>query len=140
VADSPPPLVRLDLPAADASGVTRARHEITREAQRLGLDEWMQHRIALAVTEACSNCVLHAYDGTAYRSRYVVEARIDGDDFVVVVQDWGAGIAGDGDTPRAASDGGMGLGLGLILTLSSSADVATERDCGTRVEMRFKRQ
>jgi hypothetical protein len=34
-------------------------------------------RKRLAVTEACANCVLHAYDGDADTSTYVLEPRIE---------------------------------------------------------------
>ena len=54
----------LELPAADASGVARARQAATSHAKQLGLDEDIQERVRLAVTEACANCVLHAYDGS----------------------------------------------------------------------------
>jgi anti-sigma regulatory factor (Ser/Thr protein kinase) len=136
--DEQSPRISFELPANDPSGVTRARQAITRHAKLLGLAPDLQERIRLAVTEACTNCVLHAYDGSAPQSSYLLEAHMDGHDLVVVVQDWGAGIAGDGDTPAAARSSGLGLGLKLIRMMASTVDVATAIDRGTRLEMRFQ--
>jgi hypothetical protein len=63
---------------------------------------------------------------------------MDGDALVVVVQDWGAGMAGDGDTPQAAKSAGLGFGLKLIRMMASDVAVATALDRGTRLEMRFR--
>lgn len=134
--DQPPQRLCLKLPAADASGVARAREAVTRHAELLGLDEDMQERIRLAVTEACTNCVLHAY-GAVHQSSYHVGIGTDGRDLVVVVQDWGTGIAGDGDTSRAAATPGLGFGLRLMQMLATSVDIASRPDRGTRVELRF---
>jgi anti-sigma regulatory factor (Ser/Thr protein kinase) len=127
----------LDLPAGDASGVSRARWAVTRHAELLGLDEDIRERVRLAVTEACTNCVRHAYDGSAPVSSYRLEACRDGCDLVVVVQDWGAGMAGDGDTPSASKNPGLGFGLKMIRELASTVEVATALNQGTRLEMRF---
>jgi anti-sigma regulatory factor (Ser/Thr protein kinase) len=130
--------VTMELPADDAFGVSRARAELTKHARALGFSADAQDRIALAVTEACTNCVLHAYDGTSARSTYRLDARMDGADLVVVVEDSGAGIAGDGDTPDASEKTGLGWGLKLIEAAASSVEIATAVDRGTRIEMRFR--
>jgi anti-sigma regulatory factor (Ser/Thr protein kinase) len=101
------------------------------------LDEDVQERVQLAVTEACANCVLHAYDGSAPTSSYRVEVQMDRGDFVVIVQDWGAGMAGEGDTPRASKNPGLGMGLKIIRRMASNVAIATAFDDGTRLEMRF---
>ena len=132
-----PPRLSLELPAGDPHGVTRARHAVGELAVALGVGEDIRERIALAVTEACSNCVLHAYDGSAGDCTYRLDAYFEDGEFVVVVQDSGAGIAGDGDTREASATSGLGYGLVLIRKLSSSAQVASVLDRGTRVEMRF---
>src|SRR3954454_13441568 len=109
----------LELPADDAFGVSRARAELTKHAEALGFSADMQDRIALAVTEACTNCVLHTYDGTSAQSTHRLEARMDGDDLVIVVEDSGAGVAGDGDTREASKNAGLGWGLKLIMETAS---------------------
>jgi anti-sigma regulatory factor (Ser/Thr protein kinase) len=127
----------LELRASDAATVTRARRAVIDHAHAMGLPDDVQERIAVAITEACANCVLHAYDGTAAQSTYRVDSRMDGDDLVIVVEDSGAGIAGDGDTREASKNAGLGWGLQLIRTVTSSVEIASELDRGTRIEMRF---
>ena len=129
--------VSLELPANDASTVTRAREAVIKHARAHGFRGEVQDRIGLAVSEACANCVLHAYDGSAATSTYRLDARMDGEDLVVVVADSGVGIAGDGDTREASKYAGLGWGLKLIRTLPSNAEVATALNQGTRVKMRF---
>jgi anti-sigma regulatory factor (Ser/Thr protein kinase) len=132
-----PQRISMEFAATDAGGIGRARRALTQYAGSIGLDAEAQDAVALAVTEAMTNCVLHAYDGDAPISSYRVEAHADKGELVVVVQDWGAGIAGDGDTPRASKNPGLGYGLPLMRMLASAVDVASAVDRGTRIEMRF---
>jgi len=135
---NPKYLLRLELAADDAPGVSHARTAISEVCAALGVREATRDSIRLAVTEACTNCVLHAYDGAAARSSYLLQAHSDGRELVVVVQDWGAGIPGDGDTRQASAHPGLGSGLPLIRKLACAVDVASTLDQGTRIEMRFR--
>jgi stage II sporulation protein AB (anti-sigma F factor) len=130
--------ISMEFAATDAAGIGRARRALTQYAGSIGLDAEAQDAIALAVTEAMTNCVLHAYDGDAPTSSYRVEAHADGGELVVTVQDWGVGIAGDGDTPRASKNPGLGYGLALIRLAASTVDIASAVDRGTRIQMRFR--
>ena len=93
--------------------------------------------IALAVSEACNNAVVHAYrtsdgngDGKAFR---LVAQHLDATVRVTVSDD------GDGMTPRSDSPG-LGLGLPLIATLCDDVKIgpAATGD-GTVVAMTFYR-
>ena len=86
--------------------------------------------IKLAVTEACTNVVVHAYPNG--EGPLVVRASIDGDLVTVVVADRGRGI-----TPRPDSPG-LGLGLPLIATLADSLELGTGAAGETEVRMSFR--
>jgi serine/threonine-protein kinase RsbW len=113
--------------------VPSARGAITRLCEDLEIEEDVAGHIRLAVTEACTNCVLHAYeDESRPESTFALEARIEDDDLLVVVRDGGAGITA-GRSPRA----GIGLGLRLMRQSATSMDVVSRPGGGTCVAMRF---
>ena len=66
----------MEVPAA-AAAVPGARRAITRLCEHLGLAGELTDRIRLAVTEACTNCVLHAYAATRTTATFAVEARVE---------------------------------------------------------------
>lgn len=88
------------------------------------------HSIGLAVTEAATNAVLHAYVGTTPGDVRAV-ACAEADRLVVVVRDWGTGMGPRLNTP------GLGLGLPTIATLASSFDVEAADGAGTLLRMHF---
>ena len=113
--------------------VPSARSAITRLCEHLEIDEELAGQIRLAVTEACTNCVLHAYGGECdIDFTFALEASVDDDDLLVVVRDAGAGIS----AARSAR-AGLGLGLRLMRQAASSVDVTSRPGGGTRVAMRF---
>jgi serine/threonine-protein kinase RsbW len=89
--------------------------------------------IKLAVTEACTNVVVHAYDNA--EGPMQVEASLEGDqELVVIVRDEGRGIAPRTDSP------GLGLGLPLIASLAESLELGRDGDQRTEVRMTFRLQ
>jgi anti-sigma regulatory factor (Ser/Thr protein kinase) len=83
--------------------------------------------IALAVTEACSNAVQHAYpSGTGDMT---ITSRIGDHHLTIRVDDRGGGITAPSRNP------GMGLGLKLIHALAEATVTSTTR--GTTVRLRF---
>jgi anti-sigma regulatory factor (Ser/Thr protein kinase) len=90
--------------------------------------------VALAVSEAVSNVVLHAYrDGEPGELRVVACARAT--ELVVVVRDYGCGMRPHPESP------GAGLGLSIIGAAASHMDVERPDDGGgTRIRLRFRRQ
>jgi anti-sigma regulatory factor (Ser/Thr protein kinase) len=87
--------------------------------------------VALAVTEAATNAVVHAYRGDATGPMRVVAcARHDG--LVVVVRDYGCGMSPRLDSP------GLGMGLSIIGRLADEMNVECPADGGTRLRMHFE--
>jgi anti-sigma regulatory factor (Ser/Thr protein kinase) len=119
--------------SATAEEVPFARAAITRLCEHLEFGDELTERIRLAVTEACTNCVLHAYDTSAHAATYVLDARLDQHVMRVVVCDRGAGVNHGQQSERDSP----GLGLGLIEELADSSDVSARPGGGTRVAMRF---
>ncbi len=80
---------RFELPAEPA-GVPRMRHELTQWAEEIGVHEDVLGNVRLAVTEAVTNAVVHAYVGRTPET-VAVEARPGRDELVVRVTDRGRG-------------------------------------------------
>lgn len=122
---------RLDLRLpARAESVPQIRHAMIAFARDHGYED--AGAIGLAVTEAVTNAVLHAYtEGEIGDLRAVACAKPD--QLVVVIRDWGAGMGPRLDTP------GLGLGLPTIATLTTSFDVEAADGAGTLLRMHFSR-
>jgi serine/threonine-protein kinase RsbW len=113
--------------------VPSARGAITRLCEDLHIEHDLAGQIRLAVTEACTNCVLHAYEGeSGAESTFGLEARVENDDLLVLVRDDGAGI-----TAVRSARAGLGLGLRLMRQAASSMDVTSLPGGGTCIAMRF---
>ena len=126
------PSLRLVLPAR-AENVAVVRQALNGVAEGLALEAFTLTDIKIAVSEACTNVVLHAYPGR--EGPLVVDAWAgDGEELVVVVRDHGSGF-----TPAArAESAGLGLGLALIASLSKEVHIGSEPGGGTEVRMRFR--
>ena len=122
--------IRLTLPARPEN-VAVVRHVLGALADVLGLPRAVTDDMRLAVTEACTNVVRHAYDDGDGTIDVVV--RPNGDALEVIVADTGRGI---GPSPDTA---GPGLGLPLIAALTDSLEVERTPSAGSRLIMRFLR-
>jgi serine/threonine-protein kinase RsbW len=83
--------------------------------------------LKLAVTEACGNCVRHAYpDGPGD----VTVAYTLGDDAIeMIVEDQGVGLGSDADTaPRTRNPGESGMGMSIIRTVVDDLEVLQGAD------------
>jgi len=120
--------IRLTLPARPQN-VAVVRHVLGALADALNLDRVVVDDMRLAVTEACTNVVRHAYlDG---EGTIDVVVRPRGDVLEVVVTDEGRGL---GPSPDTA---GPGLGLALIEALTHSFEIQRSEQSGSRVVMGF---
>ena len=123
-------LERLELRLeANAASVAQARREVSSFASRHRLAEPAD--VALAVTEAVTNAVIHAYrDGAEGNMRVVACAREDG--LLVVVRDYGCGMQPNPDSP------GPGLGLSVIGAIAHEMNIERPDEGGTRIRMHFR--
>ena len=87
--------------------------------------------IAVCVSEAMTNVVMHAYRDMDSPGQIDVEAELDGDSLTVRISDQGHGLEPRLDSP------GLGLGLPLISQFAGSSDIASPERGGTEIIMRF---
>ncbi len=130
------PVVRLDLPARP-EGVGVVRQALVGVADGLALDGTVLSDAKMAVTEACTNAVVHAYE-PGHDGRLEVDMFADDAALTVVVRDAGIGMqpredGQDTHAPTAA----LGLGLPLIAALSDEFEVRGGPGDGTEVSMAF---
>jgi serine/threonine-protein kinase RsbW len=89
--------------------------------------------VALAVTEAATNVVVHAYREADTGDVRVVACAEPGR-LVLVVRDYGCGMRPRHDSP------GMGVGLALIGHLAEHFEIEAPDGDGTRLRMHFPRE
>jgi serine/threonine-protein kinase RsbW len=121
--------VRLTLPARPEN-VAVVRHVLGAFAEALRLPDSMIEDMRLAVTEACTNVVRHAYtDGEPGPVEILirpVDAMLQ-----VIVTDKGRGLG------PSADSSGPGLGLPLIAALTHSLEIEHAPPSGSRLRMSF---
>ncbi len=126
-----PELERLELRLdAVPESVGRARQAVV--AFAAGHELAAPADVALAVTEAVTNAVVHAYrDGAGGQVRIVACALETG--LLVVVRDYGCGMQPNPGSP------GAGLGLAVIGALAGEMNIERpDEGGGTRIRIRFK--
>src|SRR5437588_8800582 len=115
---------------AVSDSVPRVRSEIGDYAVALGAKGEQLEAIRLAASEAVSNGVLHAYNGT--RGTIMVSASCVGDEFWLLIADDGSGLR-----PRGPHSG-LGLGLALIAQLADEFQILSRSTGGTELRMQFR--
>jgi anti-sigma regulatory factor (Ser/Thr protein kinase) len=123
--------VRLTLPARPEN-IPVIRHVLGAFAEALRLPPDMVEDMRLAVTEACTNVVRHAYDDDEVGAIDVV-MQPSVDRLHVIVSDRGRGMGPSPDVD------GPGLGLPLIAALSDSLELQEAPMGGNRLRMSFAR-
>ena len=119
------------VPACPQS-IARLRHAATAFAGRHGASDSQREDIALAVSEAVSNAVKHAYPGRNRDGTVDLHARIRDASLKVLVCDDGEGMQ-----PRSTSPG-LGLGLAVIGQVTQDVQVESrDPSPGVRVRMTF---
>jgi anti-sigma regulatory factor (Ser/Thr protein kinase) len=110
--------------------VAVVRHVLGAFAEALQLSAAVAEDMRLAVTEACTNVVRHAYgDGEPGPLEIVI--RPQGETLDVIVSDRGRGL---GPSPDTA---GPGLGLPLIAAVVHSLEIHHSPRAGSRLAMSF---
>jgi serine/threonine-protein kinase RsbW len=87
--------------------------------------------IAICVSEAVTNVVVHAYRHDDRPGPVDIEVELDDTSLCVRVRDHGHGLVPRLDSP------GLGLGLPLISQLSASSEIVSPQHGGTEIIMRF---
>jgi serine/threonine-protein kinase RsbW len=112
--------------------VSVARHAVTGFLHDVHMGDPPLSDVRLAVSEAVTNAVHHAYvEGDPGEVRVRVE--LSDDELEVVVEDDGGGMRPRPDSP------GLGLGLPLIATVAERFDTRSRPGGGTRLRMAFRR-
>jgi serine/threonine-protein kinase RsbW/stage II sporulation protein AB (anti-sigma F factor) len=117
--------------SATPEQISVLRKEVTAYAERVGIAGWRLGDVRLAVSEAATNAVLHAY-----RDRPPGEIRVDArvlDDgcLRIVVEDDGFGPLPRPDSP------GLGLGLPTIASVADAVELSAGQAAGARLSMLF---
>jgi serine/threonine-protein kinase RsbW len=110
--------------------VRMARRALSAVAARAGAGGERLEEIRLAVSEALTNAVVHAYRDTD-AGRFHVTAAVASDELWVLISDDGRGLHAWNDSR------GLGIGLSLISGLSDDFAIVTRASGGTEVQMRF---
>ena len=117
---------------AEPQAATRARHAALSRAEALGAAERIRAAIAIAVTEAVANVIVHAYRDHPSGGDLEVAIRGDERTLEVEVRDRGVGLRPRDDSP------GLGLGLGLMAELADVFEISSAEPFGTRVRLCFE--
>jgi serine/threonine-protein kinase RsbW len=129
-----PPNVSLALPAR-AENVSLVREVLAGLAEAVDIGPALDD-IKAAVSEACNNVVVHAYDD-GVEGPLELELRVSPRELQVVVEDHGGGTP----TPVAAPDDEFptrGIGLAVIEALAYRTEVLATAGRGTQVTMWFE--
>ncbi len=97
-----------------------------------GIGEPLMTSAKLAVSEAVTNAVMHAYVDAPQPGAVSVDATIEGDSLLVEVADQGSGMMPRLDSP------GLGVGLPLIAGTTDTLDIGNGAAGGTVLRMSFR--
>jgi anti-sigma regulatory factor (Ser/Thr protein kinase) len=109
-------------------GVRALRREISGIAADCGMDATGVADVQLAVTEAATNAVMHAYATTT--GDLTVTADVRDGELAIVIGDTGGGLVERSDSP------GLGVGLTIIATVADQLRIVSDSG-GTKVHMTF---
>jgi serine/threonine-protein kinase RsbW len=126
--------VRLTIPAkAEFIGLGRLALSGLARLDGEPLPDELVADLKLALTEACTNAVRHAYDGgeglveivyERYRDRFVIEVADDGDGFDLAPA---PAVAGDDELVEG------GLGIAIIRALADELELSAREQGGARL-------
>jgi serine/threonine-protein kinase RsbW/stage II sporulation protein AB (anti-sigma F factor) len=123
--------LRRSLPAVPAS-VTALRHAVADFVVESGIGEPVLTAVKLAVSEAVTNSVVHAYVDAQQPGEVRVRACVHDHEVLVTVSDDGCGMVPRLDSP------GLGVGLPFIAHTADTLDIAHNAGGGTELRMTFR--
>ena len=119
----------------EARLISQTRRVFTGYLEEMGVDMDDVSDVGVALSEACSNVLRHAYesDGESFR----LHAELRPEEIVVVVEDDGVGLPANAGEHHDDVSATSGRGLHLIRALMTSVAVETMPSRqGTRIHMR----
>jgi len=114
------------------STVTALRTAVATFVTEAGLGEPLLTGVKLAVSEAVTNVVMHAYVDAERPGEVRLVARLDRDRVHVTVSDDGCGMIPRLDSP------GLGVGLPFIAHATDTLDIEHGDGGGTELRMSFR--
>jgi serine/threonine-protein kinase RsbW len=126
------PDVRLTMPARP-EGVAVVRQALAGMADALDFDVTVLADMKMAVSEACTNVVVHAYEDSD--GVLEVDMLADENSLTIRVRDYGSGIQPHARSSREVP--ALGLGLPLIAALTDAFELHGSSGQGTEVRLTF---
>jgi len=114
---------------AVADSVPRAREALSTFARDAGASAEQLDSIRLAVSEAATNVVVHAYEDDP--GRMLLDAGLSAGELWVLIADDGLGMRPQIQSP------GLGFGLSLMSQVCDEFEIAKRSSGGLEVRMRF---
>lgn len=114
------------------ASVTTLRTEVAELIDAAGLAEPLRTDVKLAVSEAVTNVVMHAYIDAERQGEVRLLAVMRGDRIDITVADDGRGMMPRLDSP------GLGVGLPFIAQASDALDISPGERGGTVLRMSFR--
>ena len=116
----------------DEQTVPVSRHIAANAMAEIGVAEDSTHDIAVALTEACTNVLMHSGPGDEYE----VSLEVDEDQCVIRVVDTGRGFdAASLDFGHARNSAEQGRGIELMRTLVDQVRFISKPEAGTIVHL-----
>jgi anti-sigma regulatory factor (Ser/Thr protein kinase) len=116
---------------AQSEAIADARHAAVAFAREHEVPDERLDAIALAVSEATTNVVMHAYRDQEAPGTFTLGLDLDDGSLSIDVRDDGLGLSPRRDSP------GPGFGLPIIASVTDAFAAAPGDDGGTWVSMRF---
>lgn len=133
--DSNSAVINLTIPAK-AEYITLGRLALTALARVRELSEETLADLKLALTEACSNSVRHAYGSSGGTVELVYE--LWPDRLVVEVSDQGSGFEPSDDLGELGDQGEGGLGIAIIRAIVDDLEISEKIGGGSRLRFTKK--
>ena len=116
----------------DEQTVPVARHIVRNAMEQVGVEETCVYDVELALSEACTNVLVHSGPGDQYVVRLDLEDRLG----VIRVIDVGHGFdSARLQTSDALPEDERGRGLGLMQALVDRVDLTSRSEAGTIVTL-----
>jgi anti-sigma regulatory factor (Ser/Thr protein kinase) len=116
---------------ARPDSVSAIRKALQRFARSAKIPRETTEAVTLAVSEAATNVVVHAYRDAEEPGEIEVAAALAADELWVIVTDRGSGMRPRTDSP------GLGLGLAIIAQMADGVDLVKPAAGGLELRMRF---